>query len=148
MRIILALIFISHGMSKLQTIDQTIIFFSTLGLGVFWVYFVSILEILGGLSMLLGIFTQYAGIILAIIMIFSTTMVKLKMGYQYAELDIAVFAIALGIATIGPGNWSISKKICGCGVCNVCGCNECNYPKCEGCSDCKNGLCTNHEKVV
>jgi uncharacterized membrane protein YphA (DoxX/SURF4 family) len=148
MRVVIALVFIGHGMAKFQSIDQTIIFFSTLGLGVFWVYVVATVEVFGGLLMLLGIFTQYAGILLAIIMVFSTTLVKLKMGYSYAELDIAMFALVMGITTIGPGNWSVSKKMCGCGMCNLCGCNKCNHPDCDGCTNCKDGLCTKHEKMV
>lgn len=148
MRVILAVIFISHGMGKFHAIDQTIIFFSSLGLSAFFAYFVATIEVLGGLLVLLGIFTQYAGMVLAIIMVFSTILVKLKMGYLYAELDIAVFALALGIATIGPGRWSLSKKICGCGMCNLCGCGECNHRDCDGCNNCKDGLCTKHEKMV
>ena len=148
MRVVIALIFIGHGVGKFQSLDQTVIFFSTIGLGVFWVYVVATIEVLGGLAMLLGIFTQYSGILLAIIMVFSTILVKLKMGYMYAELDIAVFALAIGIATIGPGNWSVSRKMCGCGMCNLCGCNKCNHPGCDGCTDCEDGLCTDHGRMI
>lgn len=146
LRLGVASIFIYHGINKLMDMQATIAFFAMLGVGAIFAWVVAIIETVGGALMFLGIFTRYAGYLLAIVMIFSIMLVKAKMGFQAAEIDIMLFAASIAIAMLGPGKYS-AHTMCKCGgkcaVCkhDGCGCKDC---KCDGCDSCKTG-CTGHE---
>lgn len=138
-RLALATVFLAHGIGKFTMMDQTIMFFGSLGLGAFWAYLVSLVEVLGGLMMLVGIGARIAGFALAIVMIFATLLVKIKMGYFASELDIVLLLSALGIAFAGTGKWSWRRHMgnCGCKSCNngVCHCGSEGVCNCD-CKDC------------
>ena len=120
-RLALATVFLAHGIGKFAMMDQTIMFFGSLGMGAFWAYLVSIVEVLGGLAMLVGIGARVAGFALAIVMVFAIFIVKIKMGYFASELDIVLLLSSLGIAFGGSGAWSISNKVgnCDCKDCKA-----------------------------
>lgn len=130
-RLSLAVVFIYAGFGKLMAVDQVAGFFGSIGLSPMFVYLVAGVEILAGVAMLLGIFVQYAGILLAIIMIAAIYLVKSKMGFAAAQLDLVLLASALGVAMTGAGGWSLESKMMG--------------KKCDGCVSCSGGVCTNHE---
>jgi len=110
-RVGIALVFIVHGISKLSNIDGTIAFFGSLGLGVFFAYLVAVVELLAGISMLLGFWVEASGIALAIIMVIAIFTVKLKVGFLGGyELDLPLLLSALGIAFAGPGKYAIEKR--------------------------------------
>lgn len=125
-RLGIAVIMISAGFGKLSNIVGTAGFFGSIGLSAFWVYVIGGIEVLGGVAMLLGVFTRVVGILFAIIMVVAIILVKSKMGFQAAQIDIMIFFASLGIAFAGPGTWSLMKK-CDC-------CDKCD-------STCKDGSC-------
>lgn len=133
-RIAVAAVFIYHGWSKFAAMDNTIIFFSSIGLAPFFAYLVAGIELLGGVLMLLGAYTCVAGLALAVIMIFSIFLVKIKMGFVPAEPDILLFASTLAVALIGPGRYSL-QKCCSCGWCKKMHKSCCS--DCKDCKDCK-----------
>lgn len=110
-RLGLAAVFIGHGWAKLQNIDGTTQFFSSLGLSMFWVYIVALVEFLGGIAMLIGLLSRFAGLLLAINMFVAIYLVKwpkgLLGGYEF-ELMLLLGALAIHLA--GPGKYSIWKK--------------------------------------
>ncbi len=109
-RLGLAAVFLGHGISKLATIEKTIGFFDTLGLPAFVAYLVAIGETLGGLSMLLGLWTGISGIGLAIIMAGAIALVKFSKGWMGFEFEAMLLLAAVGIALAGPGSWALGKK--------------------------------------
>lgn len=152
LRLGVASIFLFHGINKLLDINGTIAFFGMLGVSSIFAWIVALVETVGGALMFLGVFTRYAGYMLAIVMVFAITLVKSKMGFQAAEIDIMLFVGSLAVAMLGPGKFSV-HKFCKCGgTCAVCkhdgcGCKDCGgSQKCDGCDTCKaNGSCTGHE---
>lgn len=131
-RLGIAIIMIYAGFGKLSNVAGTSGFFGSIGLSVFWVYVVGIIELVGGVAMLLGVFTRVAGILFAIIMVVAIILVKSNMGFQAAQIDVMLFFASLGVAFTGPGTWSLMKK-CGC---------------CENCDiTCKDGSCCGTCKV-
>lgn len=106
-RLGLAAVFLGHGISKLVTIDGTVAFFDTLGLPAFVAYLVAIGETLGGLSMLLGLWTGISGIGLAVIMAGAIALVKFSKGWMGSEFEVLLLLVALGIACTGPGSWAL-----------------------------------------
>lgn len=107
-RVGLAAVFIVHGWAKLQNIEQTASFFAMLGLGIFWVYVVGLVEFVGGIFMLLGVMVREVGILLAIIMLFAIFMVKGAKGFSGGyEFDLMLLLASLGVSLIGAGKRSV-----------------------------------------
>lgn len=108
LRIAVGVTFIAHGWAKFMNIEGTVGFFAGLGLAALFVYLVAAVELLGGLAVLFGIFTDVAGIALAIVMVFAMILVKFSMGFLGGyELDAILFLAALGIAFAGPGKYAV-----------------------------------------
>src|ERR1700691_4255993 len=70
-RLGLAYIFIEHSLQKLSNVAMSVKFFGHLGLPLplLTLYFICLVELIGGICMLLGAFTDVAGLILAIDML-------------------------------------------------------------------------------
>lgn len=90
-------------------------------------YLAALTEFLGGLAMLAGVYTRYAGYGLAIVMLVAIALAK-KFAYPMIELDLTLFAMALAVAWIGPGSMVVMKNCpgdcsCNCGKdgCGMCG---------------------------
>jgi putative oxidoreductase len=140
-RLAVAAVFIYHGWSKFKFMDDTIIFFGTLGLAPFFAYLVASVELLGGVLVLLGAFTCVAGVALAIVMVCSIFLVKVKMGFVAAEPDMLLLAGSLAIALMGAGRYAVMKH-CPCKWCKWCKQSDSGCcGNCADCKDCKNGVC-------
>jgi putative oxidoreductase len=111
MRLVLAVVFISHGWSKLDGMEGTIAFFASLGLPAILAWAVALIEVLGGIAMLLGLYTKYAGFLLSAVMVGAIFTVKLPKGIMTAELEMALLALALGVSLIGPGSYTLKKLL-------------------------------------
>lgn len=111
MRLALGAVFIAHGWAKVQGIEGVVVFFGSLGLPAVLAYVVTAIELVAGIAMVLGAFTGVAGVLLAAVMIGALCTAKLGRplvgGY---ELDLALLAMAIGVALIGPGAYSLRKK--------------------------------------
>jgi len=106
-RLVLAAIFISQGWGKFQNMDMTIGFLGKLGLAPFFAYVLTAAELLGGIAMLLGIFADWAGVLLAIVMLAAIYLVTWSKGLIGGyDFNLALFACALTITLIGPGKYS------------------------------------------
>lgn len=102
LRVFLGITFFVHGLAKFQGgIENTAGFFDSLGLPPFTAYVVAIIELVGGLAMVLGLGTRVVAILFAVILAVATVKVKLAAGFlgngQMAgyELDLALIVIAI-----------------------------------------------------
>lgn len=114
MRIALGSIFITHGIQKLQNMEETIGFFTSIGIPApqFFAYVVALIETFGGIAIILGIFTEIVGLLLAIIMIVAIIQVKFPLGgFTKAELEIALLALAFGLSFTGAGSYSLKRLL-------------------------------------
>lgn len=111
LRAVLGVAFMLHGYPKLfGGFRATTQFFSSAGIkpAKFWVAVVGIVELFGGIALLLGLFTQVAALLIAINMTGALLLVKRKQGFVGGyELDLAFLAMALTLLLLGPGFWSI-----------------------------------------
>lgn len=109
-RVGLALVFMAHGWEKIINMDGgagTIHFFATLGLSSIWAYLVAYGELVGGILMLVGFGTGWAGVALAAIMVGSIVTVKLAKGFVGGyEFDLMLFLAAIAISLAGPGEYT------------------------------------------
>lgn len=121
-RLGVGVIFLTHGVSKLTSIDGVIGFFASLGIPAFMAWIVAIVEAAGGLAMILGIFTKMSGILLAITMLVAIVKVKFPQGgFNASEFELMLLLASLGLSLTGPGKFALGKKTCQCpeeGNCN------------------------------
>ena len=112
LRIIAGIGFMIHGLPKLLDIPGTQSSFTNMGLPQELAVIIGLLEFIGGLAILLGIFTRIAAIFLAIDMIGAILSVKLSKGFIGGfELDLLYLAIMISLILTGPGSLSIEKNI-------------------------------------
>jgi len=122
LRVVVGFVFMAHGWAKIQGMEGTIGFFASLGLAPFLAYLVAWVEFLGGVALLIGVYSRLAGYLLAIVMVFAIFMLKIKMGFLGGyEFDLTLLVALLAIAWSGSGPYSVSGKMCGCGSCGMCG---------------------------
>lgn len=123
-RVALGLVFIAYGWNHVVGMGGFIDAFSQR----FHIPFPELLapltawaEFLGGIAVLLGAFTRYAGLALAIVMVVSTFTVKLPAGLERGgsflglagawDLDLALFALGIALLLLGPGRLSLEMAL-------------------------------------
>jgi len=119
LRIVLAIIFTSHGYPKLVHSSANMqTFFFEHGLPGYFVYVAGILETFGGGLLLLGLFTRVAALLLALEMSVAIWKVHSLNGYfavhEY-EFPLALAANCFALATIGAGALSLDQVLFGSG---------------------------------
>ncbi|WP_284037180.1 DoxX family protein [Neobacillus sp. 114] len=105
LRVFLGATFLIHGVAKFQGgIENTAGFFESLGLPGFSAYVVALIELIGGIAVILGIGTRVISILFAIVLAVAIVKVKIAVGFlgngQMAgyELDLALMAISIYLA--------------------------------------------------
>lgn len=114
----LGVIFISHGYPKLFShAQQWLGNFSHMGFPPYFSYISGVLEFFGGLLLLAGLFTQFAGLLLALEMAIAIWRVHLPQGpilevsnYQF---PLAILVGAFALAALGAGSISLDHLIYG-----------------------------------
>ncbi len=139
LRIAVGVPFLVHGIMKLQNIDGTAGFFSSMGFPAFFAWLVALIETIGGAFILLGLFTQVSATLLAIIMLVAIVKAKASKWYLGAELEFILLFASLALASVGPGRFAVRSYKCMCG--GGCGsnCADKKDGKKEGC--CGGGCC-------
>lgn len=112
-RIIAGIAFILHGLPKLSNLPGTEDFFANMvGLPPTLALPVGLLEVIGGIALLVGFLTRIASILFIIEMIGSTIVAKLPKGFVGGyELDLLLIAISISLILTGPGRLSIEWNI-------------------------------------
>ena len=105
-RILLGVTFFLHGLAKFQGgISGTAEFFGSIGLPGALAYIVAIIELVGGILMILGLFTQVISLLFIVVMLGAIGTVKLEAGFLDGfELELTL--IALSIATYATSTWT------------------------------------------
>ncbi|TJY42840.1 DoxX family protein [Cohnella pontilimi] len=118
LRVFLGLTFFIHGFSKFQGgIANTVDFFDSLGIFGFAAYLVALIELFGGIAMVLGLGTRVFAGLFAIIMAVATLKVKLAVGFlgngQMAgyELELALFVISIYLALKNKSYWALENVL-------------------------------------
>jgi putative oxidoreductase len=112
-RIIAGIAFIIHGLPKLSNIAGTEHFFANMiGLPSAMALPIGLLEVIGGIALLVGVLTRIASILFIIEMIGSTIAAKLSRGFVGGyELDLLLMAISISLLLTGPGTISIEWNV-------------------------------------
>ncbi|MCX8102855.1 MAG: DoxX family protein [Candidatus Bipolaricaulota bacterium] len=120
LRLAVGIIFAAHGWQKFAGgLDRVAGFFSNIGIPLPEVsaFVVAFVELIGGIGLIVGVFTRYWALLLSIIMIVAIFTVKLQAGLLGTqgrpgyELDLALLAGCLALLLTGPGPVSLERAI-------------------------------------
>jgi uncharacterized membrane protein YphA (DoxX/SURF4 family) len=116
LRVVLGVTFFIHGLVKFQGgIENIVGWFEMIGLPGSLAYVVAIVEMVGGLALLVGLGSRIVSALLVLLMIGAIVKGKLAVGFlgngQGAgwELDLALLAIALFIAINDSKMFALDK---------------------------------------
>jgi putative oxidoreductase len=122
-RLVFGLSFVGHGTQKLfgwfggHGIKGTGGWFESIGMkpGVTMAILAGLMELVGGLLFALGLLTPLAGILIALTMVAAIVKVHGVNGYWSTqngyEYNLAILAVAIGIAITGAGAYSLDALI-------------------------------------
>jgi putative oxidoreductase len=122
LRLVLGIAMIYHGYSKVipaggfhggntfSALEHHSHYVASLGVP-YWLGIVSALtEFVGGILMLLGLFTRFAAFLIAINMFMALILVNRHHGYAGSEYSLALFVIALMLFFYGSGSCALDRK--------------------------------------
>jgi len=116
LRIILGIVFFAHGYLKFfkMGMDGVVGFFTSLGIPApalaAWV--VTVLEMIGGVALILGILTPVVGVLFAIEMAGVIYFAKRGQGFfapKGYEFELTLLVASLALALAGPGAFAIQN---------------------------------------
>jgi putative oxidoreductase len=118
LRVTLGLTFFIHGLVKFQDgIENTVGWFTSIGLPGFLAYGVASLELIGGILLMIGLATRLVSALFVLLMVGATIKVKLAIGFlgngQMAgyELDVAFIAMAFYLFLNGSKLYSVGHGL-------------------------------------
>lgn len=114
-RIVAGITFVAHGLPKFENIAGTQGFFGSIGLPPELALPVGLLEVIGGIFLLVGVVTRISAALLIIDMIGAIVLVRLPDGFVDGyELESLLIAISVSLLITGPGRisveWDILKR--------------------------------------
>ena len=109
MRILIGVIFIVAGWMKVTDMTATVKAFSGMGIPAFLAYIVSYVVFLGGIAVVLGLWTDYLAPLLAIIMIVAFGLTY-SLGFAAYGMPLATLSGLLGLWVSGPGKYAIHPR--------------------------------------
>ena len=120
LRVVLGVIMIPHGMQKLfgafggPGLEKTAAFFSSVGLtpGSFWAWVAALVELGGGIFLVIGLLTRVAAFLVAVEM--ATAILKVHAPKFFVsgggmEFALALAAVAASVLILGGGDFSVDR---------------------------------------
>jgi putative oxidoreductase len=118
MRVVLGIIFVFHGVDKFQMgLSNVEAWFSSIGIPGFLAYVVAVLELVGGVMLILGLFTRYVSGLFVVLLIGAIITAKLSGGLlgngQGAgyELDLGFILVSLYLVVADRTPFSVDRFI-------------------------------------
>lgn len=117
-RVVLGITFFIHGLDKFQGgVENTAGWFESIGIPGVVAYGVAVIELVGGIMLVLGLFSRVVSILFAVVMVGAIVKVKVAIGFlgnfQMAgyELDLAFLAMAVMLAITGSKAFALDQLI-------------------------------------
>jgi putative oxidoreductase len=111
--------FLMHVMAKFRmgagTVAANVFAKNGIEPALMWTYFIMLLELAGGICLILGLFTRFFAAALAIEMLVALLLVHLPRGYSASgggyEYVLLIGAVCFAIAMRGGGPYSVDRMI-------------------------------------
>src|SRR5918992_3083413 len=111
-RILAGITFLAHGLPKFEDIAGTQGFFGSIGLPPELALPIGLLEVIGGIFLIVGVLTRVTAAFLIIDMIGAIVLVRIPEGFVDGyELESLLIAISVGLLLTGPGRLSIEWDV-------------------------------------
>ena len=111
-RIMAGIVFIAHGMPKFYDVSGGFGFFQSISLPSELFLPIALLEVIGGLAILLGVLTRIASLLFIIEMTGAIVFAKFSKGFVGGyEFELLLISICITLALVGPGMVSIENYI-------------------------------------
>lgn len=116
LRVSLGLLFLAHGLLKVTvfTLPGTAEFFTSVGLPGFMAYIVAPLQIVGGLMLILGIYTRWVALVLFPILLVAAIKVHGSSGWLFTNKgggwEFPAFSAAATVVQVLLGDGAFSLK--------------------------------------
>jgi putative oxidoreductase len=109
LRLILGIIFFVHGLEKFQGgLGNTAGFFESVGIPGCLAYVVAVIELVGGLALIVGIGTRIASALIGCIMLGAIITVKGSLGLSGGyEFDLALLAMSVYLVISGSRLYAV-----------------------------------------
>ena len=131
-RVAVGIVFFAHGWMKIGNISGVEGMMTGFGLPGALGAFIAWLEVIGGIALVLGIFTRVFAAAFAIEMLVAIFLTGgAAKGYRPHELEIFLLLVSLGVALSGSGKWSLFAM-----ECHHCGGMFCKGKCCSGGEKC------------
>jgi putative oxidoreductase len=123
LRIVLGVALLYHSWSKVipaggfhhgntsSALEHYLHYVASLGLPAWLGYVSAFAEFVGGIMLILGLFTRFFAFFATIDMLVGIALVTLRHGYEPSEYPIALAAIAFLLLLTGPGKAALDRKI-------------------------------------
>lgn len=115
LRLVLGVVFLAHGMDKMKMgLGNVAAWFESIHLPGFVAYLVGPIELIGGLLLIVGLFTRYVSAVLAVVMLGAIFTAKLSAGLLNGyELDLALLSMAIFFVLADTAGWSVDRWLSG-----------------------------------
>ncbi len=115
LRLAVGAVFIVHGYSKVVDVAafEGMLASISVPLPAFFAWVVTLVELLGGAALILGLLTHWAAKLIAIDMLVAILLIHWKNGFMVsgggAEFALVLFAAAVALTITGAGKWSVDQ---------------------------------------
>jgi uncharacterized membrane protein YphA (DoxX/SURF4 family) len=116
MRVVLGILFLAHGISKFQMgLGNVAGWFDSVGVPGSLAYIVGPLELVGGILLIVGLFTRYVSALFVLMLLGAIVTVKLSAGLLGSgggagyELDLAFMLVALYLSVAKSTPLSVDR---------------------------------------
>ncbi len=113
-RVVAGILFIAHGLPKFENIQGVQGFIGSAGIPQELALPIALLEVIGGIALLLGILTRITSILFAIQMAAIILLMKSSgglTGEESYELELLLMVISISLLLSGPGRVSIERDL-------------------------------------
>lgn len=108
-RVAAGVVFLTHGWAKVQDLSGAVSMLGHFGLTPLLVYFISWLELIGGIALIAGVATRLFGFLFGIEMLVAVLLIGFGRGFG---LEFVLMLVSFGIALAGSGSYSIYRMEC------------------------------------
>ncbi len=113
LRIMIGLVFLANGVTKFQGgIENTASWFESIGIPGFMAYVVALIELVGGIALILGLGTKIAAVLMGIIMLGAIFTAKLSLGFLNGYVyDLVLLVISIHLVLNGSKLYSLDQLL-------------------------------------